>query len=294
MEHSASAWKVYRSQHVYAAFVLVVVEVAVDVVVVLESILDVAAVVAAVAVVRVQPAAGRHHTPVHVGVVQLARLAVHEPRERLVVAPDRRQRRAERRAQQAARQHRHAVDRRRPQRHRRRPTHAEVRQRRHVRRRVRHGVDAGQLGRRVVDERVQLGAAVRQLGAGRGRREAALGRPGRDRVGARGPEVARLVEVVRAAAGRVDDRAAVRVDAQQVPGRREVVVADAGRRRQRRGRETATAHVEHGERHLAVDAVRLEAEPVPAPDVDVAVGAHGCPSQAHEPAVNDVNVIQQQ
>ena len=265
-----------------ATFVLVVVKISVDVVVVLEPVLDVATVGVAVDVL-VGVATGHHEAAVYVGVVQLARLAVDKPAERVVVPPDARQCRAERRPKKSGRQHRDPVDRRRRQRHRRRPSDAEVRQRRDVRRRIGDRVDAAEIWLIAgVQKRVQLAAAVWHLA---GRREATLG-PRRDRVGARRPQVTRLVEVVGATAGRVDDRAAVGVDAQQVPGRREVVVADAGRRRQRR-REAAPTYVEDGECHLAVDAVRLEAEPMTAPDVDVAVGADGGARKAHKPGAGN-------
>jgi len=87
------------SQHVDATFILVVVEVAVDVVVILQAVLDVTAAAAAAVSVRVLGAVTtRHHqTAVHVGVIQLTRLAVNQSCVRVVVASYPGQRRAERR-----------------------------------------------------------------------------------------------------------------------------------------------------------------------------------------------------
>jgi len=81
------------SQHMNTTFILIVVEIPVDIIIILESILNVAAVTVTAAV---HIPAHYDKTSLHVGVVQLTSFAMYQPCERVVVSLYAWQRRAER------------------------------------------------------------------------------------------------------------------------------------------------------------------------------------------------------
>jgi len=70
------------SQHMNTTFILIVVEISVDIIIVLESVLDVTA-VAVAAAVRIT--AHHHKASLDVGVIQLTSFAMYEPGKRVVI-----------------------------------------------------------------------------------------------------------------------------------------------------------------------------------------------------------------